>query len=143
MAVVRFEPIRELERFIERVGDFFEEAGKGITLEIGGFVPRTNIWEDENAYYVEMELPGVKKEDLEISLREDGVLIVRGKKAVPQDERQYLRAERKFGDFQRSFAFPEPIDASGIAAELKDGVLTITLPKVKKEEPKAIKVEIQ
>lgn len=145
MAVVKFEPMREIERFIERIGNFFEEAGKGITLEVGGFVPRTNISEDENAYYIEMELPGVHKEKVEILWREDGVLTIKGKKEVDKDatNRNVLKAERKFGTFQRSFEFPDIVDFGNIEAYYDNGVLYVKLPKKVKEQPKAVKVEIK
>jgi len=92
---------------------------------------------------VKVELPGIKKEDIEISLH-DGVLTVSGerKHEVEKKERQSFRSERYFGKFQRSVTLPAAVNVGGVKAAYKDGILSIELPKAEEAKPRQIKVNV-
>lgn len=98
----------------------------------GSPVLRTDIRETDEAYLLETEMPGVKKEDIEL-IRENGVLTIAVKAAAPESDEGYVRRERVFGDLRRSFAL-ESIDEETISARLDNGILSITLPKQKREQ---------
>jgi HSP20 family protein len=122
----------------------FERAlnrGFGLTRE-APFRPAVDIAEDETAFRVAAELPGLTKDDVKIEL-EKNVLTLRGERAFKNDESKesYRRIERSYGSFARSFVLPETVDVDNIAAEMKDGVLRVTLPKRALPGPR--KVEIQ
>lgn len=115
-----------------------------------GHVPRDRNWtpsvdthETKEAFMVTMELPGVASDDVRIRL-EDGTLTVTGEKKAIFDESKsgkYVHFERAFGQFTRSFNVPKTVNAEGIEASYKDGVLTITLPKSEVAQPKEIQVK--
>jgi HSP20 family protein len=92
---------------------------------------RTDIREKKDAYLLETEMPGVRKEDIEL-IRENGVLTISVRSAAPEGEDDYIRRERVFGESKRSFALKN-IDEETISARLENGVLFITLPKQKRE----------
>ncbi|MBN1488355.1 MAG: Hsp20/alpha crystallin family protein [Phycisphaerae bacterium] len=104
---------------------------------------RVDAHEDENHVYVEMELPGLTKDDVDITL-EDGVLTVTGEKkaAADQEKRNYHLRERRYGKFVRSFSIPGAVDEDKVAATLRDGILTITLDKREEVKPRKIPVKV-
>ncbi|MDD9905640.1 MAG: Hsp20/alpha crystallin family protein [Rhodospirillaceae bacterium] len=104
------------------------------------FSPSADAANAENAYEINMELPGVAPEDIDVSLH-DHVLTIKGEKKNSREEKTktYYFTERSYGAFQRSFRLPGDVDASDIGADFNDGVLTLTLPKTspaKREEEK-------
>ncbi len=105
------------------------------------FRPRVDISEDSTAFYLELELAGIKKNDVKVSVNDEGILTVAGNKTADEAESQTgLRSERKFGEFSRAFKLPKNVDADTISASYNNGVLTLTLPKNK---PNETHVEIQ
>jgi HSP20 family protein len=92
---------------------------------------------------IHAELPGMKKEDLDVRV-ENNVLTLRGKKERKEEAKEegYFRAERAYGSFSRSFSLPSTVEVSKIAAEYKDGVLTLRLPKAEEAKPRQIEVKI-
>ena len=108
---------------------------------LGGWSPALDVYDDKDNLVVTLEVPGMKKEDIEISLR-DGMLTVSGerKDEREQTEGQAFRSERYFGKFQRSLSLPTAVDANKIKANYKDGILTINLPKAEEAKPKHITV---
>ena len=98
----------------------------------GSQVLRTDIRQTDEAYLLETEMPGVKKEDIEL-IRENGVLTISVKSAAPEDDEGYVRRERVFGELKRSFVL-DNIDEETISAKLDSGILYITLPKNKREQ---------
>ena len=111
---------------------------------ISAFVPRVNTREGEYAYHVELDLPGIKKEDIDITT-EDNVLTISGERKMKEEvkEDDYYKVESTYGKFSRSFTLPEKIDVENIHAESKDGVLEVVIPKLKEEEIKPKKIEIK
>ena len=107
------------------------------------WVPPVDIFEDAEAIRIIAEVPGVKPEDVKISL-ENNVLTIRGSKQQVAQERteQVHRYERTYGTFERSFTLPATVDASSIKASYEHGVLTVTLPKAEKAKPRQIEVQV-
>jgi len=99
-----------------------------------------SLWEDDDQFYIEVELPGVKQEDLELIV-EKGTLRISADRKVPDGERKCHHQERVFGPVHRSFSFSESVDPEAIEAELADGVLGIRVPKKPEAQPKRITVK--
>ena len=113
--------------------------------EDGGrlLAPPTDVWEDEDSLFVSVELPGMKKDDIELSLHE-GCLSISGERRTErrQEDAEVHRSERFVGRFQRTLSLPAPVAADKITAQYKDGVLTVTLPKTEEAKPKQIDVKV-
>jgi HSP20 family protein len=107
------------------------------------WVPPVDIFEEADGIRITAEVPGVKPEDVKISL-ENNVLTIHGTKEQVAQERteRVHRYERTYGAFERSFTLPATVDASGIKASYAHGVLTVTLPKVEKAKPRQIEVQV-
>jgi len=138
--LVKFDPfreIRELERKIYNTLPIQTENA------ISTFTPSVNTREDEKGYYIELDLPGVKKEDINIDLN-DKVLTVSGERKFKEEVKKenYYKIETAFGKFERSFSIPEDADIDNIEAKSENGVLEIFIPKIKKETPKK-RIEIK
>jgi len=105
------------------------------------WAPALDISERKDAYLVSVELPGVKLEDLTISL-DDGLLTIQGKRSLADDasEQQYHRVERRYGAFRRSITLPAHVMADAVEASFEDGVLQILVPKAEEAKPKRIEV---
>jgi HSP20 family protein len=110
--------------------------------EVDGFVPRFEVKETKEALVLRADLPGVKSEDLDVSVQAN-VLTVSGKREQEKkatDETWHM-VERMYGSFTRSFTLPEAVDTKGLDAELKDGVLTVTLPKAPEAKPQRVQIK--
>ena len=103
--------------------------------------PTVNVYEDSKAFYVEAALPGYTNEDVTINV-DKHVLHIASEKMTKKDERKYIVRERSNIRFDRAFSLPEGINEEAIEAEFKNGILTITLPKLPTEQPKKISVKI-
>jgi len=99
------------------------------------FTPAVNTREGEYAYHIEVDLPGVKKEDIKIDI-EDNTIIISGEKKLKEDmkEENYYKVESFYGEFKRSFTLPESVDIENIHAESTDGVLEVVIPKIEKKD---------
>lgn len=108
-----------------------------------GFLPAADVVETEELVTLSLELPGLEKKDIDISV-EDGVLTIRGEKLEEKKEeaKRYHLVERTFGTFQRAFTLPRSVDPAKISAEFEKGVLTVKLPKTAEAKAKGRKVEI-
>src|SRR5690242_12240749 len=119
------------------------EAPLARTSEFLGWTPAFDVFEDKDNFTVKAELPGMKREDINVSLH-DGNLIVSGERQAEthNEGTEVYRAERFFGKFQRAVSLPATVAADKVKAAYKDGVLTITLPKAEEAKPKQIEVNI-
>ena len=132
-------PIFGLRREIDRL--FEDTFGR----EGGNFTPAVDIKENESEIRLELELPGLKPDQVEITA-ENGVLTVRGEKKSERNEgedNRYHVVERSYGSFTRSFSVPATVDAEKVGAEFKNGVLTVTLPKKEAAKPRQVKIEVK
>jgi HSP20 family protein len=131
------------DKFGEHMNDFVREVAKEAKTETTSFVPSTDVAENTEAYFVHIELPGMAKSDVSLTLSEENVLTVSGTKTrVEQEGLTFSRSERTNGEFKRSLRFDEIINDSAITAEFRDGVLSITLPKLQPAKPKEIAITI-
>jgi HSP20 family protein len=102
-----------------------------------------DLFEVAQGFHLEWEVPGVRQEDLEVTVSGQH-LTIRARRPQPaQDERKYHITERSYGEFQRSLSLPSEVDASGIEASLKDGVLTLYLPKQASKQPRTIPISVE
>jgi len=110
---------------------------------LSGWTPMLDVYEDKDNYTVKAELPGLKKEDINVSLQ-DGTLSISGerKNESKHEDAEVYRTERSFGRFQRSVTLPAAVSADLGKATYKDGILTITVPKAEEAKPKQIKVSV-
>ncbi|MGZ3460081.1 MAG: Hsp20/alpha crystallin family protein [Archangium sp.] len=133
-----FEQMRELMGF-----DPLEQMGRimGGGEQAWNFVPAFEVKETKDAYIFKADLPGVKENDLDITLTGDR-LTISGKRETEQREEsdRFYAYERSYGSFSRSFTLPEGVDVDHVAAELKEGVLNLRLPKLPEVQPKRIQV---
>jgi HSP20 family protein len=109
-----------------------------ITREGPVYTPRVDIWENEKELTLVADIPGVEPDELEVDLR-DNILTIVGK-VKPEEEHRYILKEFGVGNYYRQFTLSEVIDQEKIAAAVKDGVLTLTLPKVEKAQPRRIQI---
>lgn len=108
-----------------------------------GAAPAVDVYEDKENFMVKAELPGMKKEDISVTLHEGSLSISGERKSEEKVEKgEVYRSERFFGRFQRTVALPASVDAGKIKANYKDGVLTVTLPKAEEAKPKHIDVQV-
>ena len=110
----------------------------------GTWIPAVDVVEEQNIYVVKVELPGVSKDDVKITL-ESNILTIRGEKKAENEvkEKNYHRTERSYGSFQRSFTLPTTVKIDKIDAIYEDGILTVSLPKAEEAKPKQIEVKVK
>ena len=145
MLVTKYNPYTEARRSFDLFNTLMQTLDPvREETAISAFVPRVNTREGEYAYHVELDLPGIKKEDIDITT-EDNVLTISGERKMKDEvkEDDYYKVESAYGKFSRSFTLPEKIDMENIHAESKDGVLEVIIPKLKEEETKPKKIEIK
>ncbi len=144
----QWNPWKELEEIEKRLAAVWgrplakAEAGKE-AMTVAEWAPLVDISEDGREYVIKADLPDVKKEDVKISVQ-DNIVAISGERKYEKEEKdkKYHRIERAYGRFLRSFTLPEDADGTKIAAEYKDGVLQVRLPKSEKAKPKTIEVKV-
>jgi len=110
---------------------------------LSGWTPALDLYEDKDHLYVKLEVPGMKREDIDVSLHEGSLSISGERKSEERhQDAEVYRAERFFGRFQRTVTLPTPVAADRVKAQYKDGILTITLPKTEEAKPKHIDVNV-
>lgn len=144
MSLLRIDPFRSFEALARRMDDFSSNLNNGITIERGGFNPRVDITETDTAVNVQVELAGMKKEDVRISLNEENILSISGERKQKEEtkDRNYWRSEINYGSFERKFVLNELAKTENITASFDDGILNIVVPKKESAKPKEINVEI-
>lgn len=128
------------DSFVKGVFEDMDRAFEGIGAVTRGNLP-VSLWEEETSYQIEAEVPGVAESDIEATVHE-GVLTIRVERK-PAEGRTYLYNSRGFGRFERAINLPNPVESENVRAELKDGVLRLTLPKVPAAQPKRIAIQAQ
>ena len=125
VAFTRWDPLRDLLALHEQIGQL-------VGTDAPGWTPPVDLYETPDNFILTAELPGLSREEIEIHAEESRIIIRGARTAGPGRDipcEQFHRVERGHGRFQRAFALPEPIDVEAITADLKDGVLTVTIPK--------------
>src|SRR5262245_25813875 len=145
MAVVRWDPFRDLSVLQDRMNRLFDTAGRNWGTEEPAatttWSPAVDIFETEGEIVVKAELPGMERKDIALNL-ENNVLTLRGERRFEKETKDdnYHRIERSYGGFRRAFSIPATVDEEKINAEYKDGVLKIVLPKKEQAKPKQIRI---
>lgn len=140
MSLIHYEPVNLFDQFNNEINRYFARS-RPATARKGDWVPAVDIREEENRFVLTADVPGVSRENIDITL-EDGVLTIRGERSARQESEAegYRRRERVQGAFQRHFTLPDTVNAEQINATVKDGVLEIAIPKLEKPRPKKITV---
>ena len=136
-----FDRLPTLRDELNRLFDFaFPTRDSGL---VGGWTPALDVYDEKDSFVVKVELPGLKKEEIDISLH-DGVLTVSGERKHERESKDgAFRSERYFGRFQRSVTLPARVNAGDVKASYKDGVLSIELPKSEEAKPRQIAVSVE
>ena len=126
VAFTRWDPLRDLLALHEQLGQL-------VGTDAPGWTPPVDLYETHTEYVLTAELPGLTRDQIEIHA-EDNRIVVRGARGADAGREipceQYHRVERGHGRFSRAFSLPEPIDVAAVSADLRDGVLTVTIPKL-------------
>jgi len=147
MDIMRWDPFKELSTLrdqIDRLFDSFFGRVPSIIEKETAWVPAINLEETDDSYVVQAELPGLKKNEIKVSITEDSVTIS-GERKIEKEEKgkTFHRVEMSYGKFQRTLSLPGEIMPDKAKASYKDGILTIKLPKSEKAKVKEIEVEIK
>ncbi len=142
MLLTKYDPFKDLREFENRFSDVFK-LGSEDTLS--SFAPAVNTREGEYAYHVEVDLPGVKKEDIHIDISDNNVLTISGERKTKSevDQKEYYKYESSYGSFTRSFTLPSNADVENITANSEDAVLEVVIPKVKEEKSASRKIAVK
>lgn len=147
MALVRFEPFRELAALQNEMGRWMSTLAGATTPGNGqssNWLPAVDVWETENELVLSFDLPGIPEDKITVEL-DDNVLTVSGERARTQEHtsERFYRFERRFGTFSRSVTLPVGVTESDITANYRDGVLEVRVPKPEEQKPKRIQVGTQ
>ncbi|MBN2870765.1 MAG: Hsp20/alpha crystallin family protein [Campylobacterales bacterium] len=142
MLLTRFNPLKELRTLEDRMNEAFAMDLKKDVFS--SFTPSVNTREGEFAYHIDVDLPGVKKEDISVKI-DNNILTLKGERKSKEEvkEENYYKMESSFGCFTRSFTIPDNVDTENVHAENRDGVLEITLPKKEKKNKSAKEIKVK
>jgi len=143
--MTRYSPtgtLRDLQREVDDIFDRFFNQGSGDQSTSAVWSPRTDLMEADHSYRIRLDLPGMTKEDISVNLQ-NNTLTVRGERTSDRTDEngEYVRVERAFGTFHRTFTLPDAVDAESIEASYEDGVLTINVPKTEEGTPRQIEIQ--
>ncbi|MBD3426840.1 MAG: Hsp20 family protein [Candidatus Omnitrophica bacterium] len=144
-----WQPFREMENLQSEMNRLFDLTlgrwpARSTGLMEGAWSPTVDVFESKENVLVKADIPGMKKEDIDISVRGD-VLTIKGEKKEETEtkDRDHVKTERFYGSFNRGIALPSEVDESKVKAVYKDGVLEIVLPKKEEQKPKQISIDVQ
>ncbi len=144
MAMVRWDPFRDIVSMQDRLNRLVGEGLYRLDRDegYGAWLPPVDIYEKGDDLVIRAELPGVRREDIDVRV-EHGALVLQGERRRDEEneERSAYRLERNYGAFMRSFTLPTTVDASKISAVYKDGVLEVRLPKAESAKPKKVQIQ--
>jgi HSP20 family protein len=145
MAIIRWDPLRDMVTLRERMNRLFEDmaASRGEDKDIttSAWAPAVDIYETENEVVLTAEIPGIEEKDIDIKV-EDNTLTLKGERKFEKEakEENYHRIERAYGSFFRSFTLPSYVDQDKVEAEHENGVLKIRMPKKAELKPRMVKI---
>ena len=144
--LTRFEPFRDSNTLQDQINRLFNQAFERTSQEanLTAWAPAVDIYETEHELVVKADLPEIQPEQLDIRV-ENNILTIRGERKFEEklNENNYLRVERSYGSFSRSFSLSNSVNAEAIKADYKNGVLTLSIPKREEAKPKQIKVNVE
>jgi HSP20 family protein len=145
-SVIRWEPFRNVNSLQEQFSRLFDTSfpGRSSESDLTTWAPAVDIQETENELMLKADLPGIEEKDIDVRI-ENNTLTIRGERKFEKqvNEDNYLRVERSYGSFSRSFSLPNTINTEAINAEYKNGVLTVQMPKRAESKPKQVKVNVE
>jgi HSP20 family protein len=143
--MIRWDRFRNPSSLQEQVNRLFESSfpAKGDTSALTSWAPAVDIYETENELVIKADLPDVNEHELDVRV-ENNMLTIGGERKFEEKvkEEDYLRIERSYGSFSRSFSLPNTVNTETIKAEYKNGVLTVELPKRAESKPKQVKINV-
>jgi len=146
MSLVRWDPWREMEGLVDR---YARTLGRPRTagheaMATGEWAPAVDVSETEKEFLIKADIPEVKKEDVKVTVNED-ILVIQGERKQEKEEKgkKFHKIERSYGSFVRSFTLPDNVAEDKIAAEFKEGVLSLHLPKTEKPKAKGMEIEVK
>ncbi|MGC4044388.1 MAG: Hsp20/alpha crystallin family protein [Armatimonas sp.] len=141
MQLVRFDPLREMERLHNDLNRLFEGAQSTDSRADRSWAPAVDVAETEDALYVRAEVPGMSRDDIDIELSGE-TLTLRGERKFESEDKKdnFVRIERRYGKFSRSFTLATPIQIDKVSANYRDGILEIVLPKSEETKPRKVQV---
>ena len=149
MAIIRWDPFRDVMTLQERMNHLFDHAlsrtrvddKEGLTASM--WSPSVDIFETPDSIVMKAELPGVSRDNIDIQVQ-DNTLTLKGERKFEHEvkEENYLRVERSYGAFQRTFHLPTGVQQGKIRAVFKDGVLEVTMPKAEEPKPTQVKIDV-
>ncbi|HBB35182.1 MAG TPA: molecular chaperone [Cyanobacteria bacterium UBA8803] len=144
MALIRWEPFREIDTLQEEMNRLFNSlTPTRMTQGGGGFIPAAEMHDDTEAIHLKIEVPGMEAKDIDVQVTAEAVSISGERKSETRTEEQGItKSEFRYGKFQRVIPLPSRIQNTQVKAEYKNGVLTLTLPKAEEEKTKVIKVNL-
>jgi HSP20 family protein len=149
--LTRWAPNSDLASMSQRMERMFDEMlGHGLRRSTeerslrGAWMPAINILEKEDAIVISADLPGLKAEDVEVTV-EEGILSIRGERKLEEttEDETYHRVERQYGLFERTFSVPNSVDTEKINARFRNGEMTLTLPKREESKPRSISIKVE
>ncbi len=142
MSITRWNPWSELESMNQRISRLLDQTQGVLSTEENSWAPSVDIRETDDALLVQAELPGIDKKDVRLEVK-DGVLTLSGERHYEKtvENENVHRVERAYGKFSRSFSLPNNVDTDAVEASMKDGVLSVRLPKAETAKPKAITID--
>src|SRR5690242_6358675 len=146
MSMTRWEPFRGLNTLQDQVNRLFEDnfaRSRSGQAELASWAPAVDIYETENELVVKADLPEVLEKDIDVRV-ENNMLTIRGERKFSNEvhEDNYLRVERAYGSFTRSFSLPNTVNTETIKAEYRNGVLSVRMPKREESKPKQIRISV-
>ncbi|HTP44456.1 MAG TPA: Hsp20/alpha crystallin family protein [Candidatus Acidoferrum sp.] len=145
-SVIRWEPFRNVNSLQEQFSRLFDTSfpGRSSESDLTTWAPAVDIQETENELVLKADLPGIEEKDIDVRI-ENNTLTIRGERKFEKqvNEDNYLRVERSYGSFSRSFSLPNTINTEAIHAEYKNGVLSVQMPKRAESKPKQVKVNVE
>jgi HSP20 family protein len=146
MELTKWEPLREIEDFFDRYSRSLAfPFSRGIeTATNGGWLPRVDVSENDDAFVIKAEIPGINKDDVKVSL-DTGVLTLQGERRQEREEKgwRFHRMERSYGHFMRCFTLPANVDADHLKASFHNGLLEVDIPKLEKATSHAVQVPVE
>ena len=144
--ITRWDPFRGLTTLQDQVNRLFEGTfpqGRAGEADLATWAPAVDIYEGQDELVAQVDLPGVQEKDIDIRL-ESNTLTIRGERKFEKnvDEENYLRVERAYGSFTRTFSLPNTVNAEAIRADYNQGVLTVHMPKREESKPKQVKINV-
>ena len=144
-SITRFDPFRNLTSLQEQVNRLFDSSFKANAdnSALTTWAPAVDIYETENELVIKADLPDMEEKDIDVRV-ENSMLTIRGERKFEESvkEDNYLRVERAYGSFSRSFSLPNTVDTAAIQANYKNGVLRVHLPKRAESKPKQVKIDV-